>query len=1083
MKSKLQTLTHCLMTMLLVILTCVTCFASDNKEEVTSIKVGFFHFPGYHEIANDGTKSGYGYDFLRLIAPYGNFKFEYIGYDKSWSEMQNMLERGEIDVLTCAHKSPEREERFLFSNRAIGRSLTFLVANGDMSNFIPGVKSSYQNLRIGLLRDSTRNTSWRKFAMNNNISYNAKYYDSVKVMDDALHRGEINAFVSSDARKLDTRDVILERFDPSFLYVITRKDNTELMAKINTAIDRLDVVSPEWRGALYHKNYILTIADTLNLTEQEKDFIQKFNTSGKKLKITINPDRAPYSYVDANGNPGGIFYDLMKLSADKIGINYDFIATKSTTDYGQLMRDKVVDIVFDCPATPYEAETRGYNVTDSYYIGSFAEIYRKGNAERKSVAIKAGARNLNSLYAPLYGDKIIKEYPSVKASIEAVANGEADCCYMYIYTAANYVAQDTKGVLSYGPISGNFTTFRVAVKQDSNPLIYSIFNKFAASVTDNQMSVLIANHRTEEPHNFSTFVYRNPLTLAGMIAAIIITLSSILGYQERRKRRELEKQAFIIRQERANFRDALLKNADFNFTVDVTEDLIDEEIFTKKGISVLSRVGVNAPCSYNMVGKLFFEKLELTFLDDYKINIQTCADIEEMFDNGQTSEVYRYYSKVLDKYFEIQVLLAENETNNHLFATFIVTDITDNVKEDLLQRQLLKDSIAQMNKANAAKTDFMSQMSHDIRTPMNAIMGMTAIAKTHIDDKARTLDCLNKIDNSSKHLLGLINEILDMSKIEAGKVTLTEEPFNIIELIDNLLVMTNVLIREKEHYLTVNIKHINHKNVLGDPGRIQQIFMNIMGNAIKYTENRGHIIFTLKENHSNVSDYGVYELVFEDNGIGMSKEFMEKIFDPFTRAEDSRTSKIIGTGLGMSITKNIINMMDGTIEVESELNKGSKFTVTIKLKLPEEQDNLQESNNGLDKNLEELDLSGKRALLVEDNEINAEIAGEVLSMMGMQVEYATNGKEAVDMMMQATDKYYDIIFMDIQMPVMNGYEATRAIRSLPGDYSKRVPIIAMTANAFSEDVLASRNAGMNEHLSKPLEIDKLIVVLNKWLEK
>ena len=1082
MKNKLQTLTHCLLAMILVILTCLTCFAAEKQDATRTVKVGFFHFPGFHDIANDGTKSGYGYDFLRLIAPYGNFKYEYIGYNKSWNEMINMLERGEIDILTSAHKSPEREAKFLFSNRSIGRSMTILATDTDNFTMIPGLRSTYKDLTVGLLRGSTRNLTWAEYARINNIPYTAEYYNTIDDLNKSLRAGRINAVLTSDISRIDNNTTILERFNPSSYFVMTRKDDKELMDKLNNAIERLDVVDPEWRGALYHRNYILTASDTLNLTEEEKYFVQSFNANGKKLKITLNPDRSPYSYVDKNGNPQGIFYDLLKLYEKKLGFNFEIITTKSTTEYGKLMSDGIVDVVFDCPATPYEAETRGYNVTNPYYSGSFAEIYRKGNTERKSVAIKSGARTLNSLYAALYGNKIIKEYPSVEASIEAVANGEADCCYMYIYTAANFVARDPKGLLSYGPISGNFTNFRVAVKQDLDPIVYSIFSKFASSVTDNQMSVLIANHRTEEPHNLTTFVYHNPLTIATIITAIIATIAGILSYQEHRKRREAENHSAIIRQERASFRDALLKNADFNYTIDVTDNLIENDIISKHNHSVLQMLGMSAPCSYDDMWERGKEKLGISFLDDYKNDVSTAASIQAIFDSGLTSDVFRYYASTLDRYYEVQMLLAKNETSNHLIATVIVTDITDNVKEDILQRQLLKDSIAAMNKANAAKTDFMSQMSHDIRTPMNAILGMTAIAKTHIDDKERTLDCLGKIENSSKHLLGLINEVLDMNKIEAGKVTLIEENFDLMELIDNLLVMSNVLIREKEHYLTVDIKNLKHKNVIGDPARIQQIFMNIMGNAIKYTENRGHIQFILSEKPTNISDYAEYEMVFKDNGIGMSKEFMEKIFEPFTRAEDSRTSKIVGTGLGMSITKNIVNMMDGTIEVESEINKGSKFTVTIKLKLPSEQTDGTQTDAMADNNLEDIDLTGKRALVVEDNEINAEIIGELLSMWNMEVEYAVNGKEAVDKVMQVPEKYYDIIFMDVQMPIMNGHEATRAIRSLQGDYYKKVPILAMTANAFSEDVIASRNAGMNEHISKPLDLNKLLVALNKFLK-
>ena len=431
----------------------------------------------------------------------------------------------------------------------------------------------------------------------------------------------------------------------------------------------------------------------------------------------------------------------------------------------------------------------------------------------------------------------------------------------------------------------------------------------------------------------------------------------------------------------------------------------------------------------------------------------------------------------LDEYYDAHLLVSKLESNGHIIATVFLYEITETYKDEMNQRKLLQDTVAQKDKANAAKTEFMSQMSHDIRTPMNAIIGMTSIASNHIDDKERLKDCLTKIDTSSKHLLTLINEVLDMSKIESGKMDFNDDNFELSELVYNLMVMTRPQLKEKNQHLSVNINDVQHEKVVGDTVRLQQVFMNILSNAIKYTPEGGNIKLSVSEHATAKNDVGCYVWIFEDNGIGMSKEFLAKIFEPFTRAEDSRTSKIQGTGLGMSIANSIVQMMGGTIEVESELNEGSKFTVTIYLKFQDEQ--VQEekilAKSGT------IDFSKKRALVVEDNEINAEIAGEILAETGMQVEYASNGKEAVQKFRENPKAYFDIIFMDVQMPVMNGYEATRTIRNLPGDYAKKVPIFAMTANAFNEDVQNSYNAGMNEHISKPLDISQLMDCLKKWL--
>ncbi len=436
------------------------------------------------------------------------------------------------------------------------------------------------------------------------------------------------------------------------------------------------------------------------------------------------------------------------------------------------------------------------------------------------------------------------------------------------------------------------------------------------------------------------------------------------------------------------------------------------------------------------------------------------------------------------------------------------SDVTDVVTREQEQKAQLAAALQAAEQANAAKSDFLSRMSHEIRTPMNAIIGLTAIAEAHVDDPGYVADCLKKITVSSKHLLGLINEVLDMSKIESGKVELQMEDFNLPELVGNLLTMCRPQIEEKGHELSVSVSGIEHEGVVGDAQRIQQAFMNLMSNAVKYTPHGGKIKLAVREKPTNRSRVGCYEFVIEDNGIGMSGETLARLYEPFERAKDSRVEEIQGTGLGMAITKNIVQMMNGNIKVESELNKGTRFTVTIFLKLQEAGGTVSQadpagpsapagddgqSSHGLpgqpadgkkQSALEEIaaqDFSGKRALLVEDNEINAEIAGEILGMTGLAIERAKNGKEAVDAMAAAEDGFYDVIFMDVQMPVMNGYEATKAIRSLPGAYAREVPIIAMSANAFAEDVNAAITVGMNEHVAKPLDFGQLQRVLKKWL--
>ena len=539
-------------------------------------------------------------------------------------------------------------------------------------------------------------------------------------------------------------------------------------------------------------------------------------------------------------------------------------------------------------------------------------------------------------------------------------------------------------------------------------------------------------------------------------------------------------------------------------------------------------------------------------------------------------------------------------------------DVSQEKKAEIESHKALKEAYRAAENASRAKTEFLSNMSHDIRTPMNAIVGLTAIAGANIESQDRVVECLGKITKSSRHLLGLINEVLDMARIESGRISLAEEDFRLPELVDNLLTLTKPAIDEHHHQLEVHIEHIEHEAVCGDSLRIQQVFVNLMSNAVKYTPDGGNITLTIKEKPNGFSELGCYEFSIEDNGIGMTPEFQKIMFEPFSRADDHRTTKVQGTGLGMAIARNIVNLMNGDIQVESAPNKGTKITVTVYLKLQENEKEQEkelldlpvlvvdddktccestvatlqeigiagewvltgkeavercyarhETNSDyfaviLDWKMPEMDgiatarkirervgedvtiiiltsfdfseieeearaagvnafmakplfrsrltatlrqftsekkeenarnylgdfakenYAGKRILLVEDNELNREIATEIIGMTGVTIDIAENGKIAVEKVMEAPEKWYDLILMDIQMPIMNGYEATAAIRALAGSRGK-VPIIAMTANAFAEDVQLAKNTGMNEHIAKPLDLNKLNDVLKQWL--
>ena len=412
---------------------------------------------------------------------------------------------------------------------------------------------------------------------------------------------------------------------------------------------------------------------------------------------------------------------------------------------------------------------------------------------------------------------------------------------------------------------------------------------------------------------------------------------------------------------------------------------------------------------------------------------------------------------------------AEYEKRNNELQKQAMKEMEESNKKLKKAKDITTEALQTAENANKAKTDFLSNMSHDIRTPMNAIIGMTSLIRHDAGNKAKVIEYADKIDISSQHLLGIINDVLDMSKIEAGKTVFKYNDFSILNFIQEINTLFHSQIDEKKQTLTIIKENIRHEWVNGDQVHLMQIFSNLLSNAVKYTQEGGKIQFLVEECETKSSVYAKYRFLVSDNGMGMSADFKETIFDPFTRAESSMTNKIQGTGLGMAITRNLVKAMGGTIDVESELGQGSCFEVLIDLRIAEDRSvssTVQEEKNEQNDNI----FQGMRFLCAEDNELNAEILTELLKIEGAECTICENGEEILKTFEKSAPGDYDMILMDVQMPVMNGYEATKAIRRSSHELAKKIPIIAMTANAFSEDIQHSLAAGMNAHVSKPVEM-------------
>lgn len=705
----------------------------------------------------------------------------------------------------------------------------------------------------------------------------------------------------------------------------------------------------------------------------------------------------------------------------------------------------------------------------------------------------------------------------------------------------------------------------------------------------------------------------------GQAVKMLYLRQNITEMKLREKRRE-EEMAVMNRKE-TQYRIAITANAFSSFECNLTKDLIDQDIVRENAegeqISLLERAGLQAPCAASECFEKWKQFILPESLEDYSrvVNVEY---LKNCFEKGEVEVDVDYWGNTGDEMHQMCMrqtfIMAEDDLSGDVIALVVSRDITDQVIKQKEQTEALQDALMHARQANEAKTTFLSNMSHDIRTPMNAIIGFATIAASRIDNREQVKECLQKVLASSNHLLSLINDILDMSRIESGKMQIHEQECNISELMHNLVNIIQPQVKAKQLELFIDTFEVTNEDVITDPLKLNQIFINLMSNAVKYTPAGGMITFRIMQHTTFKHGYGDYEFIIKDNGIGMSEEFVQHIFEPFERESTTTRSGIQGTGLGMAITKNIVEMMNGTVTVESKAGKGSTFVVNLSLKLQDVEKNAEQlkdleglralvvdddlnvcdsvskmlktigmraewttsgkeavyrakgaSDEGdsyhtyiIDWQMPETsgietarrirsavgdespiiiltaydwsdieedakaagitafcakplfmsdlkaallsannkavkedddgpiwqaeDFGGKRVLLVEDIEMNREIAEVILTESGFVVESAPDGTDAVDMVKRSEEGYYDVVLMDVQMPIMNGYEATRTIRSLPREDVKTLPIIAMTANALEEDREAALKSGMNDHVAKPIDIELLMDVLSKYLK-
>ena len=931
-----------LMTMLLLTaLLSLSASAAETVSQHERVRVGFFAMDGYHMMDEDGNRSGYGYDFLRLMARYWDVDYEYVGYDKSWEEMQQMLIDGEIDMVTSARRTPEREELFDFS-RPIGTNNGILTVRSDNSTIVEGKYSTYDGMRVALLRGNSRNDEFAEYARTKGFTYKLVYFDSAEEIAEALQNGTVDAIVTSSLRKMNN-ERILEKFGSSDFYVIVKKGNTELLNQVNYAIDQMNAAEGNWKTTLYNKNYESTDAKNLEYTEEEKRIIAQYSKDNP-LHILCDPTRYPYSYTE-NGEVKGILPDYFRKIADYAGLSYEFLVPATRDEYIAYQSAKgTVDISIDARLdTDNYAETKGWGLTAPYITMRMARVTRRdfdGNIHVVATVDQTAAKSIEDAVAP-GAEKLMCS--TRQEMMEAVRDGKADAAFVYYYMAQAFVNSDTTGTMTYMPLEQPTFSYRMVVSSTENHALAGILTKAMYAMPDNLVEDLATQYTTYKATN---------LTLADMIRLHPVTVVAII--------------VFIS-------------------WMAVTLIVILNRLQTRR-----------------------------------KLQLAAQQKAKEM------------------------TVLAE-----------------------------------QAQAASKAKSTFLSNMSHDIRTPMNAIIGFTNIA-LHQDSVPEMHNCLKKIEESSDHLLSLLNDVLDISRIESGKVEFSPVPANITAVTDSVIEIVKGMLLNRELNFEVHREPLQNPYVMTEPVRIREILVNILNNAVKFTKDGGTIRFDAGNRPGADAQHIVICYRIKDTGIGMSEDFQKKIFDEFAQEENGVRTQYKGTGLGMPISKKYIELMGGTITVDSRKGVGTTFTVEIPMELTNAE-KVEKTKPLVQHN----DLKGIKVLLAEDNDLNAELATILLEDLGMTVTRAADGQEVVDLFAEYPAGTYDIILMDIMMPKMDGHQAAKAIRAMYADRSdaEEIPIIALSANAFSEDVQASLDAGMNGHVSKPLNMEEVTKVIERNLNR